>query len=415
MCRHHPLLCILPPIILKNIIEKSESKKISDAAYRTLALSAQIRGTREAIGMMAHGTAVPTGEKRRTIYDAKNGEELPGKRVRGEGDPPSKDVAVNEAYEGAGATYDLFKNEFQRNSIDAKGLRLDSTVHYSRSYDNAFWDGRQMVYGDGDKTFFNRFTIAIDVIGHELAHGVTQYEASLEYHDQPGALNESFSDVFGSLVKQRALKQDADEADWLIGAGLLAKGVKGVALRSMSQPGTAYNDPNLGKDPQPGHMKKYSKTSDDNGGVHINSGIPNRAFYLTAMAIGGAAWKKAGKIWYIALRDRLRERATFKDAAALTSDVAAQLYGLKSKEALAVHEAWRMVGVISGKVSKKEKGIADRDIAALRPSAGAGRVASYDARSTGRRSATVTAEGGRDGKRVIKAQAARKPAGRRVR
>ena len=203
-------------------------------------------------------------------------------------------------------------------------MKLDSTVHYGEDYNNAFWNGTQMVYGDGDGEIFQRFTKSIDVIGHELTHGVTQYEAALEYEGQAGALNESFSDVFGSLVKQYSLKQKADKADWLIGNGLFTRKVKGIALRSMKEPGTAYNDPTIGKDPQPGHMKDYVKTTSDNGGVHINSGIPNRAFYLTAMELGGYAWEKAGKIWYIALTERLRERSNFQSLATITFEIAGQ-------------------------------------------------------------------------------------------
>jgi Zn-dependent metalloprotease len=203
-----------------------------------------------------------------------------------------------------------------------------------------------MVYGDGDGRLFERFTKAIDVIGHELTHGVTQYEASLEYADQPGALNESFSDVFGSLVKQRSLGQTAKQADWLIGAGLFTPKVKGKAIRSMASPGTAYDDPVLGMDPQPADMAHYVDTTDDNGGVHINSGIPNRAFYLAATAIGGRAWEKAGRVWYVTLRDRLRPGSDFAAAASLTIAVAAELYGSTSAVAKAVEAAWTKVGVL---------------------------------------------------------------------
>jgi len=224
-------------------------------------------------------------------------------------------------------------------------MRLDSSVHYGEGYNNAFWNGTQMVYGDGDGQIFNRFTISLDVIGHELTHGVTQYEAALEYQDQPGALNESMSDVFGSLVKQYALKQTAEKADWLIGAGLLTRKIKGVALRSMKAPGTAYDDPTIGKDSQPAHMRDYVNTSSDNGGVHINSGIPNHAFYLTAMEIGGKAWEKTGRIWYITLRDRLRESSNFQETANLTFEVAGSLFGKDSKEQKAVFTGWQDVGL----------------------------------------------------------------------
>jgi Zn-dependent metalloprotease len=252
---------------------------------------------------------------------------------------------VSEAYRYSGSTYNFYKQVFDRKSIDSRGMRLDSTVHYGEDYNNAFWNGTQMVYGDGDGEVFQRFTKCIDVVGHELTHGVTQYEAALEYEGQAGALNESFSDVFGSLVKQYTLRQTVDKADWLIGSELFARQVKGFALRSMKDPGTAYDDPTIGKDPQPGHMKDYVRTSSDNGGVHINSGIPNRAFFLTAMELGGYAWEKAGKIWYITLRDRLRERSDFKSAANLTFEVAGSLYGRKSKEQNAVKNAWNLVGI----------------------------------------------------------------------
>ena len=344
--KRRSLHCIIPPHMLKAIAKRGDEDE-REWALKSLSLSGQFRGRREVMGVfMLIDSAAATGQKRRTIYDAKHGEDLPGKLVRGEGDPPAKDVAVNEAYDGSGATYDLFKKVYDRNSIDDRGLRLDSTVHYGRDYDNAFWDGRQMVYGDGDGKLFNRFTKAIDVIGHELTHGITQYEAALVYQDQPGALNESFSDVFGSLVKQYKLKQKADKADWLIGKGLLTAKVKGVALRSMKAPGTAYDDPVLGQDPQPGHMKNYQDVDYDNGGVHINSGIPNKAFYLVATEIGGYAWEKAGRVWYVALRDRLRRRSNFQQAADLTFKVAGELFGKASREQKAVRNGWKGVGII---------------------------------------------------------------------
>jgi Zn-dependent metalloprotease len=223
-------------------------------------------------------------------------------------------------------------------------MRLDSTVHYGDHFDNAFFDGRQMVYGDGDAQLFKRFTIAADVIGHELTHGVTAYSAGLIYQGQPGALNESISDVFGSLVKQYSAKQSAKDADWLIGAGLLADGVKGVALRSMKAPGTAYDDPVLGKDPQPAHMKGFVHTRSDNGGVHINSGIPNHAFFLLAGTLGGNAWEKAGQIWYGALQ-QFSPKTNFHGAAVITMQTARTLYGAGSLEEKAVMDAWQKVGI----------------------------------------------------------------------
>lgn len=332
----HSIFCITPAHMLQEIVRNGSATQ-RDIALRTLITSEQLRGRRQAMKTMAAFMAadVGTGNKQRAVYDAKYGSDLPGTLVRSEDGPASADPAVNEAYDGSGITYDLYFDVFGRNSIDNKGLKLDSTVHYQKGYDNAFWDGKQMVYGDGDEDLpaaerlFNRFTISLDIIGHELTHGVTQYEANLAYWDQAGALNESLSDVFGSLVKQYQRKQTASQADWIIGEGLFTSNVKGVGIRSMKAPGTAYDDPVLGKDPQPAHMKDYVRTVEDNGGVHINSGIPNRAFYITALELGGNAWEKAGRIWYKTLTDKLQERSTFQQACDLTYETAGELFGKK--------------------------------------------------------------------------------------
>ena len=244
-------------------------------------------------------------------------------------------------------TFEFFEKSYGRNSIDGAGLPMISTVHYGENYDNAFWNGDQMVYGDGDGTLFTAFTGPIDVTGHELTHGVTQYTAGLDYFGQSGALNESMSDVFGSLIKQYYKGQTADQADWLIGEGLLAEAVHGVALRSMKEPGTAYDDPQLGKDPQPAHMDHFVRTSRDNGGVHINSGIPNRAFYLAAAEIGGNAWEKAGKVWYDTLTGGLASDTDFAAFAAATVATATKLFGSGSAELTAVRNAWTGVGISS--------------------------------------------------------------------
>jgi len=174
---------------------------------------------------------------------------------------------------------------------------------------------------------------------------VTQFEAGLEYHGQPGAINESISDVFGSLVKQKLNNQTAAQADWLIGVGLFKPGVQAQAVRSMKAPGTAYDDPHLGKDPQPAHMKDFVQTSDDNGGVHINSGIPNHAFFLAATALGGNAWEKAGLIWYRTLPRLGSSQADFQLFANVTFATAGELYGVGGQEQTAVREAWDQVGI----------------------------------------------------------------------
>jgi Zn-dependent metalloprotease len=356
----HPIFCIVPPHILREMARRGTGEQ-RDMALNTLAFDQTARASRityQLLETRAHSVlayATPS-EKKRTIFNARNTDTLPGDVVRTEGQGPTRDVAVNEAYDGLGDTYDFYSEIFDRNSIDDEGLALNATVHYRQSYDNAFWNGEQMVFGDGDGELFNRFTISLDVIGHELTHGVTGDEANLTYLGQSGALNESISDVFGSLVKQFKLNQTADKADWLIGEGLLTKKVQGRALRDMANPGTAYDDSVLGKDPQPADMAHYVKTADDNGGVHINSGIPNRAFYLVAKALGGHAWEKAGRIWYDTLRDpRLKRTAKFTTFAKLTAINAGHLYGTNSTEQKAVYDAWKTVGVKIPKTTSAQR------------------------------------------------------------
>ena len=351
MSQHHPLNCILPPYIIQKIIENGSQAQRS-WAVQTARATTTLRTQRLTFAEMG-GLALPAAAaaRRRNVYTADTGTALPGRLLRTEGQPACGNTAADEAFDGAGETYDLFKESYNRDSIDGRGLPLDSTVHYQKGYDNAFWNGSQMVYGDGDEDLpaaeriFNRFTIALDVIGHELTHGITQYTAALTYQNQSGALNESMSDVFGSLVKQRKLGHSAAAADWIIGAGLFTANVKGVGLRSMKAPGTAYDDPVIGKDPQPAHLKDYLQTTDDNGGVHYNSGIPNHAFYITAVEIGGNAWDKAGQIWYAALTSKLQAASDFQAAANLTFQAAAELFGQASLEQKAVAKGWNEVGI----------------------------------------------------------------------
>ncbi|MEC3982627.1 M4 family metallopeptidase [Amycolatopsis sp. H20-H5] len=343
----HSIFCILPPHILESIAERAPDSDVRRAVLDVLSIDNTVRSfriTEQFITAVSEVSPSLTPHLQRYVYNASQTQNLPGSLVRSEGQAASGDVGVDEAYDGLGATFTLYWDVFGRNSIDNAGLDLKGTVHYGTRYDNAFWNGSQMVFGDGDGVYFNRFTIALDVIGHELTHGVTGHQANLVYHDQPGALNESISDVFGCLVKQYALHQSAAQADWLIGQGLLAASVHGVALRSMKAPGTAYDDPHLGKDPQPDHMSHYVTTTSDNGGVHINSGIPNKAFYLVATALGANAWDKAGRIWYTTLCDpRLSSTAQFIDFANLTAANASLLFG--SAEAQAVIDAWEQVGI----------------------------------------------------------------------
>ena len=339
-----PFCSILPPHILRAIAARGSPRQRA-RAVASIEVSERIRGRRQVLSRLPPSAEACALERQRTVFDARHKYVPPYRKVRGEQGRPSQDGAVNEAFNGAGATFDLFLDAYGRCSIDASGLPMLSIVHFGVDYENAFWDGQQMFYGDGDGVLFNRFTVAVDIIGHELTHGVTQYEAALEYQGQPGALNEHFSDVFGSLVKQRLLGQEAADADWVIGAGLFTDAVAGDGIRSMARPGQAYDDEVIGKDPQPGHMRGYVDTEADNGGVHINSGIPNRAFYLAATAVGGKAWEGVGRVWYDVLANGLRPRASFAVCASRTAESAGRLFGAGSREAKAVASAWRKVGV----------------------------------------------------------------------
>jgi Zn-dependent metalloprotease len=302
------------------------------------------RGAENAFEAPAFAETAPERHLAREVYTGEEKAALPGTLVRSEGGDPSGDADVNAAYDGAGAVYDFYFDTFARDSIDGHGMTLVSTVHHRRRYNNAFWNGTQMAYGDGDGQIFSSF-IETSVIGHEMSHGVVQFSGGLEYQGQSGALNESFADVFGSMIRQFAEKTSACEADWLIGKGILGPDIQGVALRSMKMPGTAYSDALLGQDPQPYHMDLYVNTQDDNGGVHINSGIPNHAFYLCCMLMGGNSWEAPGQIWYRAMQQLNNPFASFTDWAIGTVQAALATYGVGSREANVVRRAWKLVGI----------------------------------------------------------------------
>ena len=349
MSKRFPVCFILPPYLMEKLLQ-SKDKDDRQVALENLLTTAALSGERTVRATFA-GATTDTGHGRRTIADCQTGTDFPSAVVvRTEDGPVSSDASANRAFEGFGATRDFYKQVFDRDSIDGNGMRLDGYVHYSIRYNNAFWDGAEMVFGDGDGVRFTDFTMSLDVIAHELTHGVTENLAGLKYHTQSGALNESMSDVFGSLVKQWSLNQSADKADWLIGAEIFTPGVAGDALRSMKAPGTAYNSPVFGKDPQPDHMNKFVHLPDtkpgDWGGVHYNSGIPNKAFFLVATGIGGNSWQAPGHIWYEALKASNKD-TEFQEFADTTYQKAGQLYG--SAEQAAVLSAWREVGIrISG-------------------------------------------------------------------
>ncbi len=338
------LHCILPPGLLERVAAGG-SEEVRQAAIEALRLDSRFRLARaEAAARNGGRRTQPVtfarvgGKPQRTVYDQHETEEqTPGAVARSEGQGEVSDDSVNRAYDGLGATYEYYWSLFQRDSIDGQGLPLLGLVHQGRKYPNAFWDNAgHMFFGDGDGRMLTDTTAGIDVIGHELTHGVTQYEANLVYSGQSGALNESVSDVFGIQVKQKALGQDVKQSSWLIGEDIVGPELS-PALRSMAEPGAA--NPH---DDQPASMDDYVRGGD----VHTNSGIPNRAFYVVATTLGGNSWEAAGPIWYAALCDpSLPGTATFSEFARRTLIQAERAYGAGSGEVDAVKAGWEDVKV----------------------------------------------------------------------
>lgn len=299
--------CFIPPFVTENLAKKGvENARVSVAQSKRL----RQRRSNAMVSMEAFTGTAPVGQGNRLVYNCNNKWQQRLKLVRSEGEADTVDDDVNLMYQFAGVVRDFFRDVLERNSIDNLGMDLILNVHFGVRYMNAFWDGDEMTFGDGDGKIFTSFAKSLDVVAHELAHGVTQFTAALEYQGQSGALNEHFSDVFGTAITQYAQGQTAHDADWLIGDEIMGPTLYGEALRSMREPGTAYDNSLLGKDPQPAHMKDYFTGPEDNQGVHINSGIFNKAFYLAAMEIGT---DKATLIWFAALQ-KLWATAQFNDA-----------------------------------------------------------------------------------------------------
>jgi len=351
---HHPTCCsFVPPHILDSLATRdAEESAEPGPSQRTAVVTRQLAAERQrnrlassALPGLARLTPPTAGDTDRAIYDDQNTWNFDVALVRGEGDSPVASQNVNQAYDHAGAAREYLKGALNRDGADNAGLTVNVNVNFGTQFNNAFWDGVRLTIGNGDGVIFVDFAASPDVVGHELGHGVVQYTANLDYFSQSGALNESYADVLGSLTEQRLRGQNFDSANWLIGDEIMAPGLYGEALRSMAHPGTAYNNPILGQDPQPDHMKNYYAGPADNQGVHINSGIPNRAFYLTCSEIGTDA---AGQIWYAGLQN-LWPTAVFTDAAAVLAAQARILArdgAVPRQSTQVVRSAWRSVGVV---------------------------------------------------------------------
>ncbi|MDB5073473.1 MAG: Peptidase [Candidatus Eremiobacteraeota bacterium] len=333
------LYCGIVPPYLLDALTRHPDESVRDAAASTLEVERRLR---------SHAVTAPVvvAERaaglRRLVYDCGESKAVPGRLRRREGEPATGDPDVDRAYDAFGTTYAFFRDVFGRNSLDGRGMHLIGSVHYRERFDNASWDGAEIRLGDGDGVVFRSFTQCLELVAHELVHGVVQAEGGLEYAGESGALNESLADVFGSLVKQWSLGQTACEADWIVGHGQFTPAVHGFGLRSLAAPGSAFDDPVLGKDPQPSHMDHFAEPVTHNADVHINSGIPNHAFYLFATQLGGRAWETAGRVWFDALCSGLHPSCSFYAFSKATLR-AARSHGAAVVKAL--EHAWHGVGI----------------------------------------------------------------------
>lgn len=297
--------------------------------------------------------------KSRKVYTANNGTSLPGTLLWSEGGTQTSDTTAQAAYNYAGNVYDYYKNVHLRDSYDGAGATIISSVHYSSSYNNAFWNGSQMVYGDGDGTQFIPLSKALDVDAHELTHAVTERTANLTYSNEPGALNEATSDILGNSCEAYSKNGGTPNSNtWLVGEDIYTPGTSGDALRYMNNP------------TQDGYSKDYYPEritgTADNGGVHGNSGIANLAYYL--MVMGGThprskttvvvpalsttsstSLDMAQRIWYRALTVYMTSSTNFQGARNATAQAAADLYGGTTGAAYnSVQKAWDCVAVPGG-------------------------------------------------------------------
>jgi vibriolysin len=281
--------------------------------------------------------------KDRSVHNTNHTLSLPGPLARAEGGPLDADAVVNTNYDLLGSTYDCYANLFGRDSFDAAGATLISTVHYDYNYVNAFWDGVQMVYGDGDGYYADNLALSMDVTAHELTHAVTQYESGLYYAAESGGLNEAMSDIFGNVCEWYRNGQVVSADTWLVGQDIWTPGIPGDALRYMNNPSLDgasldyYPDYNAGVD------------------VHYSSGIANLAFYLlseggshpqgkTSTVVNGIGLLNAAWIFYYANAELLTPTSTFADAKAATA-LAAELMGFPPELIASVDDAWDAVGV----------------------------------------------------------------------
>jgi Zn-dependent metalloprotease len=270
--------------------------------------------------------------RNRRTHSANNSYSLPGTLVRGENDAAIGDQAVDAAHDNAGFTYDYYWDEHGRDSWDGAGATVTSTAHYGSNYENAFWDGSQMVYGDGG-FYFYPLSLATDVVSHEITHAVTERTAGLIYSGESGGLNEATSDIMGAVVESFSRGWVENGDTWMVGEDITRPAL-GDALRFMDDP--TQDGISIG------HYSDYYSGMD----VHYSSGIANRAFYLMVQD-SALDIRDAADIWFRALSFYMTPSTTFAQAADATQQAAADLFGDGSAQQQAVAAAWAGVGVVT--------------------------------------------------------------------
>jgi len=281
-------------------------------------------------------TLVGTITKRET-YTCNHTTNLPGQKLLDEATMVSSNDLANSAHVNSGTTHDYVATILNRDSVDNKGMTLTSSVNYDVNYNNAFWNGSQMVYGDGDGKFFSGFSKDLSVIAHEFSHGITQTTCGLWYYGQSGALNEAFSDISG-IACRHWYEQDKDPktANWLIGDKCLGTSFPGKAIRSFKDE-KAYDGDN-----QPKNFKKLLVGTQDNGNVHGNSGPKNHCFYVLCLKLNEPSYGKPIQIVWEGHKT-LKPWSNFKAAAKAEYKAALKLYG--QEVATVVKEAYHECGL----------------------------------------------------------------------
>lgn len=339
--------CFIVPreVLTRLALDKELLAEVRKGLLDTAQISHEIRGLRSQAAKLTSVAVAHSGALIElapspivTVYDCKHTQSTPGTPMPIPGN--SSDPTAKRAFNETTSVAKFYKDLFNRNSIDNQGMTMMSSIHFGSNYNNAMWNGLQMIYGDGDGGIFIDFTNGSDVIGHELTHGVTQYSLQLDYSDEAGGLNESMSDCFGSMFRQWEGNQDVNSADWLIGQGIMGPVAKArgfTCLRDMASPAATHC-----LAPQPTQYSQITPGMDP----HYSSGPPNLAFYTACKALGGRSWEKIGQVWYRSLTGfGPTPSMRMQPFADRTRQVAHTVYSTAPAVAAAVDQGWKQVGL----------------------------------------------------------------------